>query len=162
MRQILRAGGQKPPHLVITGQPAWGIKALEARVKEASLQNIVKFTGYLDDELLPPLYRQALGFVFPSFYEGFGMPVLEAMACGCPVAVAQAAALPEIAGNAALYFNPKDSDSMARILTQFITEPHLRADLRRTGLQRAQKFTWGATARGILDVYRHVLQSPAR
>lgn len=160
MRQILRAGGQKPPHLVITGQPAWGISALEARVREASLQNIVKFTGYLDDELLPPLYRQALGFVFPSVYEGFGLPVLEALACGCPAAVAQAGALPEVAGEAALYFNPKDSDCMARTLTRFISEPHLRADLREAGLHRTREFTWEATARGILDVYRRTLAAP--
>jgi glycosyltransferase involved in cell wall biosynthesis len=161
MRQILRAGGQKPPHLVITGQPAWGIRALEARVKEASLQNIVKLTGYLEDEMIPPLYRQALGFVFPSVYEGFGMPALEAMACGCPAAVSQAASLPEVAGEAALYFNPRDSDSMARVLTQFITEPHLRSDLREAGLRRAKLFTWDATARGVIEVYRHVLEAPA-
>lgn len=162
MRQILRAGGQKPPHLVITGQPAWGIHALESRLKEAGLHDIVKLTGYVDDALLPPLYRQALGFVFPSVYEGFGLPVLEAMACGCPAAVSQAAALPEVAGEAALYFKPNDSDSMARTLTRFITEPHLRSDLREAGLRRAQMFSWEAAARGILEVYRHVLSRPAR
>lgn len=156
-RHILHAGGQKLPHLVITGQPGWGIKVLEARVAEAGLKDIVKFTGYLEDRLLPPLYRQALGFVFPSVYEGFGLPVLEAMACGCPVSIARAGALPEIAGEAAAYFNPKDSDNMARVLTKFISDPHMRADLREMGLHQARQFTWAATAKMTLDVYRHVL-----
>jgi len=161
-RQILRAGGQRLPRLVITGQPGWGIKALTARVSEALLQDMVTVTGYLEDRLLPALYRQALGFVFPSIYEGFGMPVLEAMACGCPAAVAKAASLPEIAGDAAAYFNPRDSDSMARALTRFVTDPHWRGDLREAGLRRAREFTWATTARKTLEVYRQVMQQPPR
>ena len=156
-RQILAAAGQNPPNLVITGQPGWGIQVMEQRVREAGLGEKVVMTGYVPDDVLPALYRQALGFVFPSVYEGFGMPVLEAMACGCPAAISMAGALPEVAGEAVIYFNPKDSDFIARTLARFIAEPHQRAELRQAGLRRAARFTWAATAQATLDVYRRVL-----
>jgi glycosyltransferase involved in cell wall biosynthesis len=161
-RQVLRAGGQKMPRLIITGQPGWGARALEKRLAEAGAQDIVRFTGYLDDEVLPALYRRALGLIFPSVYEGFGMPVLEAMACGCPTAISQASALPEVAGEAAAYFNPKDSSHMARVLTQFISDPHMRGNLREAGLERAKLYSWGASAHATLDVYRRILEERAR
>jgi glycosyltransferase involved in cell wall biosynthesis len=121
------------------------------------MRETVKLTGYLPDDALPALYRQALGLVMPSLYEGFGMPVLEAMACGCPTAVARAGSLPEVAGQATHYFNPRASDAMARALVEFIANPHLRADLRDAGLRRAREFTWAATARATLEAYRRAL-----
>ncbi|HOE95299.1 MAG TPA: glycosyltransferase family 1 protein [Candidatus Sumerlaeota bacterium] len=156
-RRIMEAGGQKLPRLVITGQPAWGIKPFEARLREAKLQDLVTPTGYVPDAALPALYRQALGFVFPSLYEGFGLPVLEAMACGCPTLISRAGSLPEIAGDAAHYFNPRESGSIARELVTFLADPMHRSALRDAGLRRARQFTWAATARGTLNVYRRVL-----
>ena len=156
-RHILRAGRQQMPRLVITGQPMWGIRALETRVREAGIQDLVKLTGYVSEAALPSLYRQAMGLLVPSIYEGFGMSVLEAMACGCPAAVARASSLPEIGGDAVDYFNPMDSDAMARSISRFVSEPHLRGDLRETGLKRAQQFRWETCARATIDVYRRVL-----
>lgn len=157
VRQILSAARQNVPTLVITGQLGWSINALQERVAEAHLGGMVQLTGYLPGPLLPALYRQALGFVFPSLYEGFGMPVIEAMACGCPTVIARAGALPEIAGDASDYFNPRDSDNMARVLAKFITDPYHRNDLRNAGLQQAAKFSWETTARETIEVYRRVL-----
>ena len=157
-REILKAARQQPPPLVIAGQAAWGRPALEARLKEARLGDVVELTGYLPDEALPALYRKAMGFVLPSLHEGFGMPILEAMACGCPVAVSRAAAMPEVAGDAALYLNPRDSQAMARSLVEFISEPHLRASLRSAGFERIKRFTWSGNACSTLDVYLDVMR----
>jgi glycosyltransferase involved in cell wall biosynthesis len=160
--RLLRATHQKLPRLVITGQAASGSAALTQAVERAQLSDVVTLTGYLPDPVLPALYRQALGCTLPSFHEGFGMPVLEAMACGCPTALARSGALPEIAGEAALYFDPRDPESMARELTRLITEPHLRDSLRHSGQERSAEFTWERTARATLDLYRRTLpQDPA-
>ena len=161
-RQIMLAGSQQPPRLVIAGQPGWGIQALQERLAEASIVEYVDLPGYVPSEALPSLYRQATAFVFPSLYEGFGLPALEAMACGCPTLLAQAGSLPEVAGSAAMYFNPKASDHMARILARFIADPGLRGKMREKGYERIKQFTWDATARATLDVYRHLLDLPKK
>ncbi len=108
-------------------------------------------TGYLTDQALVALYQHALAFVFPSLYEGFGLPVLEAMRAGCPVLCSRAASLPEVGGDAVRYFDPLDVDGMAAALDDFLLHPALQAELRSRGLVHAQTFTWRATARQTLD-----------
>ncbi|MEN6627685.1 MAG: glycosyltransferase family 1 protein [Candidatus Sumerlaeia bacterium] len=158
MIQILKAARQKPPRLVITGPPGWSSISMEKLVTDHEVRKLVKWTGYVPDEVLPALYRKAFALIFPSVYEGFGMPVLEAMSCGCPVVMSNAGSLPEIGGDCATYFNPKSSDSIARGLATFMIDPHLRAYLRASGLNHVKKFSWQQTARETIDVYRRVLE----
>ncbi len=105
--------------------------------------------GAVDDAPLKALYRHALGLVFPSLYEGFGLPPLEAMACGCPVAAARAASLPEVCGDAALYFDPRDVDAIAAAMLRLCREPALRDALRAAGARRAATFRWPAAAAAL-------------
>jgi glycosyltransferase involved in cell wall biosynthesis len=112
--------------------------------------------GYLQDSELKALYQNALGFVYPSTYEGFGLPLLEAMRCGCPVLASTAAALPEVAGQAALYFDPLEARSAASAIQTLIDDPRLRDDMLRRGAQRAALFTWDETARRTLEAIASV------
>lgn len=114
-----------------------------------------------DDELAA-CYAHAAAFVFPSRYEGFGIPILEAFACGCPTLVANASCFPEIAGDAALYFDPSDEDDLREQLRRLLAEDGLRFDLRIRGLARARNFTWESTAHRTLATYRALTESPAR
>lgn len=109
---------------------------------EVALPAGVLRTGPLGDAQLAALYRQAIGLVYPSLYEGFGLPPLEAMANGCPVAAARAASLPEVCGDAAIYFDPQDPGDIAAALQRLMHEPALRATLRTAGLARAATFRW--------------------
>ena len=111
----------------------------------------VCWLGYVSDSELKALYENALGFIFPSLYEGFGLPILEAMNCGCPVLCSTAASIPEVAGSAALYFNPLDFKDIARVVDNFLVNPELRSDLRVRGFAQASRFTWDGTARKTLD-----------
>jgi glycosyltransferase involved in cell wall biosynthesis len=113
----------------------------------------VRWLGHVDDAQLPGLYAGALAFVFPSLYEGFGLPILEAMSCGTPVVTARLSAIPEVAGDAALYADPQD---LRPALQRIIADPALRADLRRRGLQRAAGYSWRRTAEGVLAACRAV------
>ncbi len=116
----------------------------------------LRYTGYVSDAELRALYENAACFVFPSFYEGFGLPALEAMACGCPVVASRAASLPEICGEAAVYCNPRDPADIARAINSVLDDPVLQADLRRRGLQRAAQFTWNNTARSVLNLIENL------
>lgn len=117
--------------------------------KELALERLpprLYFTGRVPDELLPPLYAGALAFVYPSLYEGFGLPPLEAMACGTPVLASNAASLPEVVGDAGLLVNPYDVEAIAHGIRQLVQDGTLREELRRKGLERARRFTWERTA----------------
>jgi glycosyltransferase involved in cell wall biosynthesis len=116
----------------------------------------VRFAGYVEDEHLPELYRSALLFVYPSLYEGFGLPVLEAMACGTPVITSNRASLPEVAGNAALLVDPTRSEALAAAMLSIIGDGDLRQALRAKGLARARTFTWDAVAQQTIAIYRAV------
>ena len=126
-------------------------------VAELRLDDDVVFTGHVPDEELAAYYTHAECLVLPSLYEGFGFPPLEAMACGCPVIVSAAGSLPEVAGDAALLIDPRSVDDLARTLYVVLTDPALRADLRRRGAKRAGAFTWARTAQRTLEVYERVL-----
>ena len=159
LRQMPRGSGTESPRLVIAGARAQAAEALERQVDAAGLRDAVVLTGYVPDATLPALYRQAAGFVLPSLEEGFGMPALEAMACGCPMALARVGALPEVADDAALLFDPRDIEAMVRALHRLLTESDLRERLRVAGLRRAAQYTWSAAARATLEVYRDVFLS---
>jgi len=117
----------------------------------------IKLKGYLRDREIIELYRKATLFVFPSLYEGFGLPPLEAMACGCPVVVSNVASLPEVCGDAAYYVDPYDVESIAKGIYRVLTDENLRNSLIQKGLERARLFTWEKTAQQILKVFEKVL-----
>jgi glycosyltransferase involved in cell wall biosynthesis len=139
---------------VIAGKRGWFTEAIERRAVELGIAERVRFTGYVADEDLPALLSGALAFVFPSLYEGFGMPVLEAMACGAPVLTSSSSSLPEVAGDAALLVDPEDSVALTHGLARLATDAGLRADLRTRGLARAATFTWERCAEETLAVLR--------
>jgi glycosyltransferase involved in cell wall biosynthesis len=116
----------------------------------------VRFLGQLPDEQMCKEYQGALGFIYPSRYEGFGLPVLEAMACGTPVICAQAASLSEVAGNAALYFNPDEPEELAAQMAALLQNNALREDLVRRGTGQFQKFSWDKSAQKILSILKEL------
>ncbi len=132
---------------------------LRQLVARAGIEKHTIFTGVVDDERLVELYRQATLFVFPSRYEGFGLPVLEAMACGCPVVCSSASSLPEVAGDAAILLDPLDVKGFARAIEQVLEDAELRNDLRQRGLRQAARFTWDRTARETIAVYEKVVSA---
>ena len=115
------------------------------------------FTGYVRDEDLPILYNAAVAFAYPSLYEGYGLPVLEAMACGTPVVCSNASSLPEVAGDAALLIDPRDVIALADALECILTDEQLRAELILRGMNRAKQMTWERTAQLTLAIFRKAL-----
>jgi glycosyltransferase involved in cell wall biosynthesis len=139
--------------LVIVGKPGWLYDDFFAALECSPSKVAVVFPGYVPDEDLPAVYAGAQALVMPSLYEGFGLPVLEAMACGAPVACSDGSSLPEVAGDAALFFDPTSVDAISDGLDRILRDPGLQADLRDRGLRRANQFSWGRTAKETLDVY---------
>jgi glycosyltransferase involved in cell wall biosynthesis len=119
--------------------------------------NCTHFLAEVAEADLPTLYRQSKAFVLPSYYEGFGFTLLEAMGCGTPAVVANRASLPEIAGDAAILVDPDDPESIADALYRTMTDNAQRAQMRQRGLERAAQFTWEHTAQATLDLYHRVL-----
>jgi glycosyltransferase involved in cell wall biosynthesis len=144
--------------LVIVGaRNYWKSSPLARAVEHQGLQAQVTFTGYIPDEHLPALYNAAALFCFPSLYEGFGLPVLEAMACGVPVVTSSTSSLPEVAGDAALLVDPYNVDEIAAVMRSVLQDCELAHDLRRRGLARAAQFSWEKTARETIAVNEKVL-----
>ena len=137
--------------LVLVGRAARHSSRLNALVEKLALGNRVCFAGYVSDDELLQLYNQADFFVYPSKYEGFGLPILEAMACGTAVASSHASALREVAGDAAILFDPASLDDMADVLGRLCGNGSLRREMAQKGLRRAASFTWGNTARDITN-----------
>lgn len=140
--------------LVIVGEKSFGTAELYKLVERLNLCEDVVFTGYAPEEDLPLLYNCSDLFVFPSLHEGFGLPVLEAMACGVPVACSNVSSIPEVAGEAALFFDPLDVSAVAGAMHRGLTDDHLRGCLIDAGLRRARQFTWRQTAEKTLGVLR--------
>src|SRR5262247_186903 len=141
------------PQLVIVGRRLWLTHEIFDEVKRSRWAGDVILTGYVADEDLPALYRAARAFVYPSLFEGFGLPPLEAMACGTPVVTSDVSSLPEVTGAAALLVDPLDVDALADAIRRLWTDEDLRRDLRARGLSRVRRYTWDATARLTLEVY---------
>ncbi len=139
---ILRANSQLKPLFVCTGTPKEAHDDLLALCAQLDLQDQFRFLGYCPREEIPGLYRGAAALVFPSFYEGFGMPILEAMWSACPVICSNATSLPEVAGDAALMIDPNDPDDLAEAIRRLLTNPSLREELIQRGRERAQEFSW--------------------
>lgn len=142
--------------LVIVGKKGWYTGPLFQQVESLGLGQRVHFTDYVADEDLPCLYNLASLFVYPSRYEGFGLPVLEAMACGTPVICSNAGSLPEIAGDAALTLPPDDVAALAGALGRALADEELRAQMRARGLEWVKNFTWEKTARRTVEIYERM------
>lgn len=138
--------------LIFTGSLAADV------MKRAAARDDVRVLGHVPDEDLPALYRCANGFVYPSLYEGFGLPVLEAMACGTPVACSNVSSIPEIAGDAACFFSPTDVASMVKAIKTLLVDENGRRQLSEKGLERSAIFSWEKTARQTAAVYQSVLE----
>ncbi len=135
--------------LVIAGGKGWMYEQVFQTVERLGLRDRVLFLDFVSDDDLPALYALATLFVYPSLYEGFGLPVAEAMACGAPVVSSNASSLPEVAGDAALYFDPRDVNAMADALRRALADASLRADLCARGLAQAKQFSWEQAAREL-------------
>jgi len=143
--------------LVLVGRPGGDHSRLTARILEKNLSASVRLAGYRPDEDVRALYASASALVFPSLAEGFGLPLIEAMACGLPAAVSAVSALPEIGGAAVLYFDPSNAEAMAAAMERILRDDNLRAELRREGRERARLFDWARTAEATLDLYRGIV-----
>jgi len=143
-------------HLVIAGDKGWRYDAIFAEVEKLGLRDRVLFPGFVADADLPALYSAARVLAYPSIYEGFGLPMLEAMACGTPVVTSTASCMPEVAGDAALLVPPTDVDALAAALDRALTDEALRADLIAKGRARARQFSWAKSAQQLLEIYHAV------
>jgi glycosyltransferase involved in cell wall biosynthesis len=160
--RVLRERHGMRPRLACSGNPRQAQAALGAQIAEAGLTGQVRFLGYCPAEDMPALYRGAAALVFPSLFEGFGMPVLEAMASGCPVVCGNRTSLPEVAGDAALLVEPEDPEALAEAIRRVLTDTALRADLRARGLAQAGRFSWDRHFRGICEALARVRREARR
>ncbi len=149
----LQVGKFASLHLVIAGRPGWLYEGIFAAVERLGLEGKVAFPGFIADEDLPALYNLAELFVFPSLYEGFGLPPLEAMACGVPVVASNSSSLPEVVGEAALTVDPMDVKGLAEAMGRLLDDGALRKRMIERGLERARTFTWEGAARKLVSVY---------
>ena len=158
---LARIPPERRPLLVAPGYPTWHEAELRARAAELGIAQDVRLEGWLDEREIEGLWALADAFVYPSLYEGFGLPVLEAMARGVPVACADASSLPEVAGGAALLFDPHDEAEMAQAIERLLGDPALARSLRERGTVRARELTWDRTARLTLESYARVARPPS-
>lgn len=153
IRAFSRIHNYVPQRIVVAGHPRWGYEADYATIGEVGLREKILFKDWVPQEDLAAFYNLADVFVLPSLYEGFGIPVLEAMACGCPVVASNTGNLPEIARGAALLVNPRDPDEIAEAVRRVLTEDSLRIELGEKGILRARGFSWEKCARDTLAVF---------
>lgn len=155
---LLRKKYRSDCKLVLCGQPREGHNALLAAIEAHQLQADVLHLGYVPAEDLPALYRAASLLVYPSLFEGFGIPLVEAMSCGCPIICSNVTSLPEVVGDAALLVNPYDVEKLADAIGRVLRDRDLRADLVAKGLARAAHFSWERAARQTIEVYRQAVR----
>jgi glycosyltransferase involved in cell wall biosynthesis len=153
----LRRRTGMPHRLVIAGREGWMYEPIYDRVRQERVENTVQFLGYVADEDLPVLYNLAAVMAYPSLYEGFGIPPLEAMACGTPVVCSNLSSLPETVGDAALMVEPHDVSALSSALERVLEDDPLRQTLRVRGQAQAGRFTWDAAAEKLVAAYRTAL-----
>jgi len=145
-----------PHHLVLVGKETWYAPVVRAAAKNSAVGHRIHFTGFVSDEELLQLYGACDVFVYPSFYEGFGLPIIEAMACARAVACSNTSAMPEVADSAALLFDPNSQEEIVRALRDLLFNPELRSRMERLGAQRAAMFSWERTASKTLEIYYRI------
>ena len=153
---VVQAEPQLPHDLVFVGKETWYSRDLHRAVNRSPVRDRVHFAGFVEDADLVKFYGACEMFVFPSFYEGFGLPILEAMACGRAVACSRVTAMPEVANAAGILFDPGSKEEIARAMLDVLLNPELRARLERLGLHRAAGFSWEKSAAQTLEVYYDV------
>jgi glycosyltransferase involved in cell wall biosynthesis len=151
--ELVRNYPQLPHHLVIVGKETWHGPTIRAAARKSSVHDRIHFTGFVDDDQLHRLYGACDMLVYPSFYEGFGLPILEAMACGRAVACSNTSAMPEVADSAALLFDPCSQRDLVFAMRDLLLNPELRQRMERLGVQRAGMFSWMSSAAKTLDLY---------
>jgi glycosyltransferase involved in cell wall biosynthesis len=156
-RAAAQRSATRPVKLVLAGGKGWYYETVFARVRELGLGDEVIFPGFVSPDELPCWYGAADLFVYPSLFEGFGLPVLEAMACGTPTITSTASSLPEVAGDAALLVDPEDTGALAEAIGRVLNDPSLGESLRGAGLRQAARFSWMRTAAETVQVYRSAL-----
>ncbi|MBZ5591916.1 MAG: glycosyltransferase family 4 protein [Acidobacteriia bacterium] len=156
--RLVQAHPHLPHQLILAGKETWFGRRVHEAAEDSGVADRIRFLGFVSDDDLLHLYNACELFCFPSFYEGFGLPVLEAMACGAAVACSNTSAVPEVADGAALLFNPYNADEITRAMLDLILHAELRSRMCRLGLQRATHFSWQKTAQETLDVYYDVLE----
>lgn len=154
--RILNIRSQIPHNLLLVGCKGWEYSEVFRRINEYGLNDKVKWIGYVDSKDLPVLYNIADAFVLPSHYEGFGLPILEAMACGTPVITSNVSSMPEVAGDAAILIDPKSPEMIADGIEKVINDRDLKDGLRERGLIRAKEFTWGKSAAETIASFEEV------
>ncbi len=156
--EMVRSQGIKDLHLVLTGSRGWQYDAIFDQIEGlAELKGRVIVTGRVDDADLAELYSHAMMFAYPSLYEGFGLPPLEAMQCGVPVITSNVSSLPEVVGNAGITVDPTDADALSQSLYDVYKDSALREKLSAQGLERAQGFSWEQCAQDTMDAYKKAL-----
>ncbi|MBV9357697.1 MAG: glycosyltransferase family 4 protein, partial [Chloroflexi bacterium] len=154
--ELKRRGTLPDLKLVLAGGRGWLVDGILEHHTASKVRDDILFPGFIADELLPAVYSAAQVLAFPSLYEGFGLPVLEAMACGTPVVSSNASCLPEVAAGAALMVEPTDTQALTDALERVLDDAALCADLSRNGIERARRYSWKAAAERLLRVYKRV------
>ena len=139
--------------LVCVGKRDWKADPLERIVHELGMERRIFFTGYVPDEEIPLFMNLAVGFVFVSLAEGFGIPALEAMACGAPVIASNTTSLPEVVGGAGILVDPESEEEITEGINKLLSDSGLREDLRKKGLLRSREFTWEGSAQRLIEVF---------
>ena len=160
--QLIADSATPVPPLCIAGQPGWIESSLAPRIQQLGLADRVRCLGFVDDTDLAALYRACFAFVYPSLYEGFGLPVVEALACGAAVIAMESTSLPEVVGDAGLLVSPQSPAAYFHAMKQLALEPSLRADLRAAGPHQAARFSWTHSAAALRDLYQTVTSRPLR